>query len=247
MLWIDNLEKSFRNQPILRGISFSVQPGEVVALIGPNGAGKTTTLRICTGALSADGGAIRVGDQTLSDDPQKAKSSIGVAPQGQSYYPFLTGRENLTLAGTLRELSGAELIESVDSLLGRFSLAEAADKLAREYSEGMGQKLAIAIAAIGTASILIFDESLNGLDPRSLVEAKKLIHERAAEGTGILLTTHILPLVEEMASKVICLHQGQVQHCLEGDEWEEIRSSKNRLEELYLIWTEPTDNNEETP
>ena len=240
MIQITEVTKSFRGIEVLRGISAEWSGGECVALLGPNGAGKTTLLQIISGAIHPSSGKVLVEGISMEDCPQKAKAFLGVAPQAVGYFPFLTGRENLQFMAQLRGLNEASGRSQQEELLQRFDLAHAGDRVSKEYSEGMRQKLNIAMAFIGHPPNLILDESLNGLDPKGLSSARKLIQERLKEGALVLITSHILPLVDELASRVVLLHGGRTRIDLEGEELRNTKIAGGGLEACYLRWTDST-------
>ena len=237
MILCENISKSFRNQEILKSISIEFNEGEIVALLGPNGAGKTTFLEILCGMSHASQGRVLVDGICMKEYPQDAKARIGNAPQGPSFFPHLTGRENMELMAALRWAPGTNPSEEIKGLLQGFGLFQHANRPAREYSEGMGQKLSIAMALIGSPKHLVLDESLNGLDPASLSIARRLIRKHADEGGMVLMTTHILPLVEDLADRVVLLHHGEIRENRSMAELQTRIQSGDTLEDLYLQWT----------
>jgi len=240
MIQITDVTKSFRGTEVLGGITAEWSGGECVALLGPNGAGKTTLLQIISGAIHPSEGKVFVEGVSMEDCPQKAKAFLGVAPQAVGYFPFLTGKENLQFMAQLRGLDEASGRKQQEQLLRRFDLDHAGDRVAKEYSEGMRQKLNIAMAFIGHPPNLILDESLNGLDPKGLASARTLVRERLDEGALVLMTSHILPLVNDLASRVVLLHEGRIQEDLQGEELEQAKSGNGGLEGCYLRWTDAT-------
>ena len=237
MITCENISKTFRNQEVLLPFSIEFNEGEVIALLGPNGAGKTTFLEILCGTSPPSTGRILIDGVCMKEYPQDAKSRIGNSPQGPSFFPHLTGRENMSLMAALRWSPGAQLDEESDVLLEAFGLKNDCDRPAREYSEGMSQKLSIAMALLGSPRHLILDESLNGLDPASLVVAKRYIREHAMNGGLVLMTTHILSLVEDLADRVVLLNEGKIQQNHLFDDLKEANSRAGFLEAHYLKWT----------
>ena len=238
MITCEQISKSFRNREILKSISVEFNEYEIVALLGPNGAGKTTFLEILCGTSHATSGNVLVDGICMKSKPQDAKARIGNAPQGPSFFPHLTGRENMDLMAALRWAPGTNPSAEIEGLLEGFGLLEHADRPAREYSEGMGQKLAIASALIGSPTHLILDESLNGLDPASLSTARRLIRKHADDGGMVLMTTHILSLVEDLADRVVLLHQGRLQENWSKAELRQEMKQGLTLEQIYLGWTQ---------
>ena len=234
MLEVRNLRKHYHEVVALRDVSFTVEPGELVGLIGPNGAGKSTTLRILTGLLPPDSGDALVCGESILHAPERAKRHLGYVPQDISLYPFLTGEELLRFVGRVRELDETTIGSRIDRLLDTFQLTTARTRLVREYSEGMARKLAIAAAVLARPEVLILDESLNGLDPQSAARTKVLLRELLSEGTAVLLTTHILEMMEVVATRVLLLHDGAIVRELRRPELDELRKTGTSLEEVYL-------------
>ncbi len=235
MLTIHALTKAYQNRPVLQGLSLEVPAGKVVALLGPNGAGKTTTFRAITGSTAPDSGSIQVGDIDALRTPQEAKAVLGIAPQEPTHHPFLTGAENLELYGKLRGLSPDLLEAERDTLLRAFRLYDDRDRMTREYSEGMKQKLSIACAALGAPSLVLLDESFTGLDPHGVAAAKSLVRDLTARGSAVLFTTHVLPLAGELSDKILFLSDGRVGREWQGGELDALRKD-NGLETAYLDW-----------
>ena len=234
MLEVRSLSKSYRNVAAVRDVSFSVSPGELVGLIGPNGAGKSTTLRVIGGLERPDSGDALVAGHSVLTSPLEAKRALGYVPQDAALYPFLTGEEHLLFVARVRGLDEGEARARADRLLKLFELDGARDRLCREYSEGMSQKLAIAAAVIGRPRVLVLDESLNGLDPQSTARARRLLEELIAEGTAVLLTSHILDMMERICTRVVMLHGGAVVRSIPREELAALRAAGTSLEDEYL-------------
>ena len=234
MLEVMNITKSYRHHEVLKGVSFQVSPGELLALIGPNGCGKTTTLQVVSGCLHPSSGDAQICGKSIVTDPTAAKLNLGYVPQDMAVYPFLTGREFLELVASLRGLDKEQSGGEIHTLLDAFSLADAQNRLTREYSEGMSRKLAICAGFLGSPPVVILDESLNGLDPQSNYIAKEWIQRLLEAGTAMVLTSHILTLVHQLATRVAFLHDGQVAQSLNGDDLKTLSESGRTLEDAYL-------------
>ena len=233
-LRVDALHKRYGAQRVLVDVSFEVGPGEIVALVGPNGAGKTTALEIIAGAVLPDAGTVTIGGRDLEEASLEARRLLGHVPQKMAALPFLTARELLELVGAVRDLSAAETGSRLESLLDRLELGEARDRLSREYSEGMGRKLALAQGLLANPPLLLLDESLNGLDPETVAVTRELLKERAASGTAIVFTSHVLPLVEGLATRVLFLNDGSLQRDVHRAELDALAANGRTLEDLYL-------------
>ena len=205
---IHNLEKSFNKTRVLRGVSLSVQPGEIYALLGSNGAGKTTIIKILSTLLSYDKGTVRVGGHDVSQHPEFVRKSISLTGQFAAVDEILTGRENLLLVAKLRTVTAPATL--TEKLLDQFGLTEAADRRAGTYSGGMTRKLDIAMSLIGNPSVIFLDEPTTGLDPEARHEVWHTIKKLANSGTTILLTTQYLEEAEQLANRIAILHGGKI-------------------------------------
>ncbi len=198
------LTRDFGAVHALRGVSFRVEPGEFVGLIGHNGAGKTTALRILTGQLPPTSGEVRVAGIDVQQNPREARAAMGYTPEQPVLYDYLTAREFLEFVKDVRK--GGDLEAALD-LAG---LGDDADRLIREYSQGMRRRTALAAAVLAKPDVLVFDEALNGLDPPSAARVKEHLADLCKGGCAVLLSTHVLETVERIAHRVIMLAHGQV-------------------------------------
>ena len=195
----------------LDGLGFSVEAGTVFGLLGPNGAGKSTTVKILTTLSLPDSGQARVAGIDVLAEPDRVRRAIGLVDQRSGVDLEATGRENLTLQGQVHGLRGAQLRARVGDLLGRFGLAEAADRVARGYSGGMQRRLDIAMGLIHRPRVLFLDEPTTGLDPEVRADMwAEIAHLSAAEGLTILLTTHYLEEADRLAGRLAIVDRGRV-------------------------------------
>lgn len=201
---VKGVRKEYGRTVAVHEVSFSVEPGEFVALIGHNGAGKSTTLKVLTGQLLPTQGSVHVGGVDVLADPGAARAVMGYVPEDPSLYDYLTCREFLELVIDLR--GGGDM----DAALELTGLGDDADRLIREYSQGMRRKTALAAAVVSDPKVLILDEALNGLDPPSAARVKEFLRARCANGTAVLLSTHVLETVERIADRVVMLAHGRV-------------------------------------
>jgi ABC-2 type transport system ATP-binding protein len=208
---VRELSKTYRNNvKALDGLNLAVASGSIFALLGPNGAGKSTTIKILTTLSKPDSGEARVAGIDVLRQPQRVRRSIGCVAQKSGVDENCSGRENLTLQGQLHGLHGAELKQRVDTLLERFSLANASARVARTYSGGMKRKLDIAMGLIHRPRVLFLDEPTTGLDPEARVELWEEISRLSAEGLSILLTTHYLEEADRLAQNIAIIDRGHV-------------------------------------
>jgi ABC-2 type transport system ATP-binding protein len=190
------------------GLSFAVEPGEVVGFLGPNGAGKSTTLKALMGFIEPSSGRCEVFG--LSAGSLAAKSRTGYLPEIALYYPFLTPVETLTLYGELQGLRGRALRDQVHGLLETVGLAGAIRKQNRSLSKGMLQRVGIAQALLGDPELLILDEVTSGLDPVGRKELRALLHQKSEKGGTLFFSSHELSEVEMLCDRILIIHKGKL-------------------------------------
>jgi len=207
MIEVTDLTKLYGAFRAVNGLSFGVQPGEVLGLVGPNGAGKTTTLRCLAGVIPATQGTIRICGHDLTHAPLAAKQALAYFPDEPRLFDYLTVRQHLEFTARLYHVHDGE--PPARQLLEELELADKASQLPSELSRGMKQKLALACGLLHQPQVMFFDEPLTGLDPRGIRRMKDLLLRRAREGVAILVSSHLLHLVEEICSHLLILKQGQ--------------------------------------
>jgi ABC-2 type transport system ATP-binding protein len=208
MLKVSGLTRLYDQLVAVEDLSFSVAPGEVLGLVGPNGAGKTTTLRSLCGVIRPTRGTIEIGGVDLERDPVRAKGQIAFMPDEPHLFDYLTVVEHLRFTARLYRATEAEA--RIPALLSELELSEKASALPPELSRGMRQKLVIACGLIHDPKALIFDEPLTGLDPAGIRRMKQTIVDRARQGAAVLLSSHLLHLVEEICTRVLILQRGRM-------------------------------------
>ncbi len=207
----EGLGKRFGDLVAVRDLSFSVQAGEVLGLLGPNGAGKTTTINMMTTLCPIDSGTAAIAGYDVASRPAMVRQLIGLAGQAAAVDEKLTARENLELFARLYKLPRERRTQRIDELIERFDLGRFADRLAGTYSGGERRRLDVVAALVADPPALFLDEPTTGLDPRSRVELWEAIRSLAVEGTAIVLTTHYLEEVDQLADHVLVVdHGGQV-------------------------------------
>ncbi|MGH3349320.1 MAG: ABC transporter ATP-binding protein [Nocardioides sp.] len=205
---VRDLEKSYKDNQVLRGVDFEVARGTIFALLGSNGAGKTTAVRILSTLLKPDAGTALVEGASVVEDAQQVREAISLTGQFAAVDEILTGRENLILVAKLRHLPSPG--EVADGLLARFDLVEAGARKVATYSGGMRRRLDIAMSLIGSPSVIFLDEPTTGLDPEARLEVWKVVKELTAQGTTVLLTTQYLDEAEQLADRIAILHGGTI-------------------------------------
>jgi ABC-2 type transport system ATP-binding protein len=207
---VDDLHKHFGHTHALRGVSLTVPAGTVCGLLGPNGAGKTTAVRIVTTLLRADGGRALVAGHDVAREPDKVRRSLGLAGQAATVDGLLTGQQNLVMIGKLYHLPSKVAKARADELLDRFSLTDAAGRIAKEYSGGMRRRLDLAASLVAAPPVLVLDEPTTGLDPHARAETWDVIEELVRAGTTLLLTTQYLEEADRLADKIVVVDHGVV-------------------------------------
>jgi ABC-2 type transport system ATP-binding protein len=208
MIEVSGLVKRYDEIAAVAGLTFSVAPGEVVGLVGPNGAGKTTTLRCLVGIIRPTSGQIRIAGHDLQEAPLAAKSALAFVPDEPHLFPHLSVIEHLRFIGRIYGVRDVEA--GAAALLDELELEQRADALPDELSRGMKQKLAIACGLLHEPRALLLDEPLTGLDPGAIRRMKQTIVDRAAAGAAVILSSHLLSLVEELCSRILVIHQGEL-------------------------------------
>jgi ABC-2 type transport system ATP-binding protein len=232
------LRKSFGDFEVLRGIDLEVEPGELFGFLGPNGAGKTTTIRVLAGLLLPSAGTVAVAGYDVVRDPREVKRRVGYVPDRAFLYPKLTAREFLEFVGHLYERDPREVARVSRPLFERFDLSEWIDELIESYSHGMRQKLALTAAMIHEPEILVIDEPMVGLDPRSARVMKTLLAEIVAAGRTVFLSTHTLEIAEQLCSRVAIVQKGLVAAIGTLDELRIQSMTEGSLESVFLRLTE---------
>ncbi len=210
-LEVRDIAKSYGTVRALSGVSFSVAAGEIVGLLGPNGAGKSTAMKIALGILPEDHGEVRVFGRLVREDPVAAKRQIGYVPETPQLYEYLTGAEYLDFIADMYGMEPSSREARITQFLTALELKGHENAMISGYSMGMKQKVALISALIHRPRVLVLDEPLNGLDPRSARIVKDLLRSLAKrEGVGVLFSTHVLEIAQAICDRVVILNQGAV-------------------------------------
>jgi ABC-2 type transport system ATP-binding protein len=209
MIEVDQLTKRYGSLTAIAGVTFRVEPGEVLAFLGPNGAGKTTTMRILAGALPATAGHARVAGYDIDESPLEVKQRIGYLPETLPLYPEMTVTEYLRYVARIKGVVRAALRRAVDQAVERCALGQVRGRLIGNLSRGYRQRVGLAQALIHDPPVLILDEPTGGLDPKQIIEIRELIKTLAGAHT-VILSTHILPEATAICHRVIIIHKGRV-------------------------------------
>lgn len=239
MIELKKLSKSFGQVKAVNNLNLVIQPGELFTFLGPNGAGKTTTVKMITGLILPTEGEIFIKGIDLLKEPEKAKSVIAYIPDEPFLYPELTGREFIFFVSRLYELEKKIIEKRIERLFEEFGVEKWIDFPSSEYSHGMRQKVIFIQALIHNPDVIVIDEPMVGLDPVSARTVKKLLKERVSSGTSVFMSTHSLPLAEEISNRVGVIDNGVL---IETGKISELKKSMGEnystLEEIYFKLTE---------
>ena len=209
-LRLRGLTKRFGSTTAVDALDLDVPRGSFYGLVGPNGAGKTTTLSMATGLLRPDAGSAHVLGTDVWADPVGAKSQIGILPDGLRLFDRLTGLQLVTYAGLLRGMDRDLVVERTGELLAALGLTEAAGKLVIDYSAGMTKKITLACALVHAPRLLVLDEPFEAVDPVSARTIRRILEDFAANGGTVVLSSHVMDLVERICTDVAIIAVGVV-------------------------------------
>src|SRR5271163_1953061 len=209
MITVKELTKRYARNTAVDHISFAIAKGQIVGFLGPNGAGKTTTMRMLTCFMPPTAGTATVAGFDVLEEPMEVKKRIGYLPETPPVYPEMRTGEYLEFVGRLKGLSKADLGKRVDYVCERCSVADVRQKLISKLSKGYRQRIGLAQAIIHNPDVLILDEPTAGLDPKQINETRDLIKSLAGDHT-IILSTHILPEVEQTCEQVLIINKGKL-------------------------------------
>ena len=233
MLDVTDLKKNFGKREALRGVSFSLAPGEIYGLLGPNGAGKTTTLKILAGLLAPDGGSVLVDGQRYHREHHELKRKIAYVPDQPFLYYKLSGEEHLNFYQDLYKVPYAKRREKSDFFFKYFEFEEYRNELVENYSAGTRQKLLIAQALAVEPRLLLLDEPLVSIDPLVGRKFKMYLKEVARQGTAVLFATHILTLAQEICRRIGIIVDGRI--IVQGELGDLMSlAGQDTLEEFYF-------------
>jgi ABC-2 type transport system ATP-binding protein len=209
-LRLRGLTKRFGPTTAVDSLDLDVPRGSFYGLVGPNGAGKTTTLSMATGLLRPDAGTAHVLGTDVWADPVRAKSQIGILPDGLRLFDRLTGQQLVTYAGLLRGMDRDLVVERTGELLAALGLTDAASKLVIDYSAGMTKKITLACALVHAPRLLVLDEPFEAVDPVSARTIRRILEDFAANGGTVVLSSHVMDLVERICTDVAIIEAGTV-------------------------------------
>lgn len=242
MIDLQSVVRTYGAHVAVNELSLSVPAGELFAFLGPNGAGKTTTIKMLVGLLQPTSGSVRICGHDVVAEPRQASRHVGFVPDEPHLYDKLSGREFLQFVANLHGLAAEDAERQIAKQIDRFELKGFVDQLAESYSHGMKQRLIFGASLLHRPKVLILDEPMVGLDPRSMRRVKDILREESAGGTTIFMSTHTLPLAEEIATRIGVVSRGQLRFVGTVKELrEKMERHDSSLEELFLSLTEGTD------
>ncbi|MGA9121368.1 MAG: ABC transporter ATP-binding protein [Bacteroidota bacterium] len=234
MIELKDVVKKFGSFTAVDGVTLGVGKGELFGFLGPNGAGKTTTIKTMTGLLSPTSGHCLINGADVHRHPMEAKQMLAYVPDQPFLYDKLTGREFLYFLGGIFKMDPPAIRQGIDDLVETFGIGEFLDRRAEEYSQGMRQRIVIAGALLHEPLVLVIDEPLVGLDPRSSRLVKDALKARCQQGLTVFMSTHLLDIVEELCDRIAIINRGKIVH-------EQVRNEKGGfsgdLESLFLELT----------
>ena len=231
LIEIKSLDKQFGNIHAVRGITFSINKGEVLGFLGPNGAGKSTTMKMVTGFLEPTSGTVIVGNHDIQDEPIKAKKKIGYLPEGAPLYGEMTVISFLNFIADIRGMTGTYRDKRIEEVIEKINLQSVRYQTLETLSKGFKRRVGVAQAILHDPEILIMDEPTDGLDPNQKHEVRTLIQEMASE-KAIIISTHILEEVDAVCTRAIIIASGQL--LFDGTPAELMsRSESGKLDDVF--------------
>ena len=238
MIELSSVVRTYGDKVAVAGLDLVVPRGELFAFLGPNGAGKTTTIKMIVGLLKPTSGTIRVCNYDVVQQPRLASHVMSYVPDEPYLYEKLTGREFLEFIAEMYGLDRGKTKDAMAREIDNFDLSEFVDELTENYSHGMKQRLAFAAALLHEPNVLVLDEPIVGLDPRSMRVVKDLLKAKAAAGMTVFMSTHTLNMAEEIADRIAVVNRGKLRFLGTLTELrKQLAGETTSLEDLYLELT----------
>ncbi|HPW18404.1 MAG TPA: ABC transporter ATP-binding protein [Candidatus Aminicenantes bacterium] len=242
MIELERVSKSYNRGQVkaVDDLTLTVKPGEIFGFLGPNGAGKTTTIKLIVGLLRPDAGRIAVEGHDVVKEPLAAKQVTTYVPDYPAVYERLTGLEYLNFIGDVYGVAKAERLERIQKWLDIFELAAAVTNPIQSYSQGMKQKIVLTAALLPAPRVMVLDEPLVGLDPRSAHQLKEMFRGHCDAGKTLFFSTHIMEVAEKLCDRIGIIHRGKLVACGTMAELKAMDRTEGgqSLEEIFLGVTE---------
>jgi ABC-2 type transport system ATP-binding protein len=235
----ENVTKKFGLQEAVKNLNLQIEKGELFGFLGPNGAGKTTTIKMIVGLMNPTSGRIKISGKYVDENPEAVKQITGYIPDTPFLYEYLTGREFLYFTGHIYKMEEKELRKRIDHYERLFEMTEWIDLPANEYSHGMKQRIVISSCLIHNPELIVIDEPMVGLDPKSARIVKNILVSLTKAGVTVFLSTHTLSVAEEICTRIGMINKGRL--IVDGtlDEIRELSVNKEKdIEELFLEITQ---------
>ncbi len=235
---LSGVRKSYGRHVAVKGLTLDIAKGELFAFLGPNGAGKTTTIKMIVGLLQPDVGSVVVCGQRIGSNGLAAKARIAYVPDQPFLYEKLSGREFLYFVAEMYDIGRSERDRIMQSLIARLDISEFLDQLTESYSHGMKQKVVLAAALLHRPQVLVIDEPMVGLDPRSVRVVKDLFVEHTRAGGTVFMSTHTLDIAEDLADRIGIIRRGELIAVGTMDQLRSDERLEHSLEQIFLQLTE---------
>lgn len=238
MIKVKQINKKISGNSVLENMDIEVKDGQILGLVGPNGAGKTTLLNIIAGIWPPDSGDVEIDGLRMTNGKDELKRKIGYVPDAPFLYPKLTGREFLSFVGSLYKIEPQNLDRKISELEKALELTFWLDELMEGYPRGVRQKMTLAAMLLHSPKILLLDEPLTNLDPKSSRLVKDLLRKLAKDGASVLLSTHILEIAERLCDTIVVIHKGRkIASGSLSELQKQAQSPGGNLEDLFLLLT----------
>ncbi|HEX8957761.1 MAG TPA: ABC transporter ATP-binding protein [Burkholderiaceae bacterium] len=247
MIEFQELAKDYGTFHAVKPLNLSVARGEVFGFLGPNGAGKTTTIRMMMGILLPSAGRVVIDGLDCRAEAAEVKRRIGYLPDNPVFYDYLRGREILEFVAEMHGFKRKDAADRAEQMLAEFGLDDASEEYAVNYSLGMKKRLGLACALIHEPPVLILDEPINGLDPRSARDVQERLQRSAAQGMTIFVSTHLLDMAERFCHRVGIIHHGELIATGSLQDIRDRAASGSSLEEAFLKITDEGDRQASAP
>ncbi len=239
MIEFEQISRSYGDRVAVNDLNLTIAPGELFAFLGPNGAGKTTTIKMAVGLLQPNRGRVRICGFDIAKHPRIAKRRISYVPDEPHLYDKLTGREFLQFISDMYGMDSTTGPKEQAVQIERFELSNFADELTETYSHGMKQRLVFAAALLHRPEVLIVDEPMVGLDPKSIRLVKDLLREKADSGTTVFMSTHTLAVAEEIGDRIGIIDHGKIKFVGTIEDLKKsLAQQQSTLERMFLELTE---------
>jgi ABC-2 type transport system ATP-binding protein len=234
MIILDHLSKNFETTRAVNDLSLHIEKGELFCFLGPNGAGKTTSIKMMVGLMTPSSGSIKMGGFDIEKEAQQAKAIIGYVPDSAFLYQHLTGLELMTMVGQLFSMDNESIQREQKIISERLFMTEWLGDRISGYSQGMKQRLSFASAFLHQPKILVIDEPMVGLDPKTARIIKDMLRERSQAGVTIFISTHNLNVAEELSDRIAIINKGKLLGVGTVDSFRSVSGKKENLEERFL-------------